>query len=78
MQAVSWLPITPIGSVSLPYWMGLWLGIFPTWETICGQSAAALFVIGSYFLAEHQQKQRIRRRGRNMGAALTQQTANHP
>ena len=65
MQAVGWLPITPVGSVSLPYWMGLWLGLFPTWETLCGQGAAALFVIGSYYLAEYQQKQRVRSRGQN-------------
>lgn len=65
MQAVGWLSITPIGSISLPYWMGLWLGIFPTWETISGQSAAAVFVIGSYFLAEYQQKQSIRRKWQN-------------
>ncbi len=60
MQAVGWLPISPVGSLSLPYWMGLWLGVFPTWETICGQGAAAAFVIGSYYLAEYQQKRRVR------------------
>ena len=75
MQAVSWLPITPVSSVSLPYWMGLWLGIFPTWETICGQGAAALFVIGSYYLAEYQQKQRVRSSGQNRGTILCEQTA---
>ena len=74
MQAVSWLPITPVGSVSLPYWMGLWLGLFPTWETICGQGVAALFVIGSYYLAEYQQKQRVRSSGQNKGAVLSEQT----
>ena len=74
MQAVGWLPISPVGSLSLPYWMGLWLGIFPTWETICGQSAAALFVTGSYFLAEHQQTQRVRRRERNRATVMTEPT----
>ena len=74
MQAVSWLPITPVGSVSLPYWMGLWLGLFPTWETICGQGVAALFVIGSYYLAEYQQKQRVGSSGQNKGAVLSEQT----
>ena len=74
MQAVSWLPITPVSSVSLPYWMGLWLGLFPTWETICGQGVAALFVIGSYYLAEYQQKQRVGSSGQNKGAVLSEQT----
>lgn len=75
MQAVGWLPITPAGSASLPYWMGLWLGVYPTWETICGQSAAALFVIGSYYLAEFQQKRRVRQLARGQGTVLAEQSA---
>ena len=74
MQAVGWLSISPVGSLSLPYWMGLWLGIFPTWETICGQGAAAIFVIGSYYLAEFQQKQRIRSVAQEQTAVLKEQT----
>ncbi len=74
MQAVGWLRITPVGSLSLPYWMGLWLGTFPTWETICGQSAAAVFVIGSYYLAEFQQKQRARGHVKDQSAVLKEQT----
>lgn len=75
MQAVGWLPISPVGSISLPYWMGLWLGIFPTWETICGQGAAAVFVIGSYYLAEFQQKERVRGVPQKQTAVLKEQTA---
>jgi high-affinity iron transporter len=51
MQGVGWLPITPV-DIDVPYWMGLWLGIFPTVETIAAQIAAFVFVIGSYVLAE--------------------------
>jgi high-affinity iron transporter len=58
MQGVGWLPITPV-DLDVPYWMGLWLGIFPTVETIAAQIAAFIFVIGSYVLAE-----RLRTRGR--------------
>ena len=58
LQGVGWLPITPL-DIDPPYWMGLWLGIFPTVETIVAQIAAAVFVVGSYVLAE-----RIRTRGR--------------
>jgi hypothetical protein len=50
--------ITPV-DIDPPYWTGLWLGIFPTVETIGAQIAAALFVVGSYVLAE-----RLRTRGR--------------
>lgn len=56
MQAVSWMSITPLRGVELPYWMGLWFGVFPTWETLGGQAAAAVFVIGSYLLAERSRK----------------------
>jgi high-affinity iron transporter len=64
MQGVGWLPITPI-DIDVPYWMGLWLGIFPTVETIVAQVAAFAFVIGSYVLAE-----RMRGRGRRATAPL--------
>jgi high-affinity iron transporter len=57
MQGVGWLPITPL-DVELPLWMGTWLGIFPSWQTIGAQLGALVFVVGSYLVAE-----RIRKRG---------------
>ena len=36
----------------VPYWAGIWLGVFPTVETVVAQVAAAAFVVGSYLLAE--------------------------
>lgn len=62
MQGVGWIPITPI-DFEPPYWAGLWLGIFPTVETIAAQAGAAVFVVGSYVLAE-----RLRTRGRRRAA----------
>lgn len=56
MQIVGWMPISPIRGLDIPYWMGLWFGLFPTWECMIGQAAAALFVIGSYYLAEYTHK----------------------
>lgn len=56
MQVVGWMPIHPIQQVSIPYWWGVWFGIYPTWEGLALQFAAAGFVIGSYFLAERSQK----------------------
>ena len=61
LQGVGWLPITPV-DVDVPYWMGLWLGVFPTVETLVAQVASVVFVIGSYLLAE-----RLRSRGRRQG-----------
>jgi high-affinity iron transporter len=61
MQGTGWVPITPI-DLELPYWPGLWLGIYPTIETIGAQIAAAIFVIGSYFLAQEMKVKGPRRR----------------
>lgn len=55
LQIVGWLPIHPIRWLALPYWTGLWFGVFATWEGIGLQFAAGTFVIGSYFLAERMQ-----------------------
>ena len=37
MQGVGWLPITPV-EVEFPLWMGTWLGVFPTVETLVAQA----------------------------------------
>jgi high-affinity iron transporter len=55
LQGVGWLPITPIDA-DLPYWTGIWLGVFPTVETIVAQAVAVCFVVGSYLLAERLRK----------------------
>jgi high-affinity iron transporter len=60
LQGVGWLPITPL-DVEFPLWMGTWLGVFPTVETLVAQAAAFVFVVGSYFLAEYVRKRRLRR-----------------
>jgi high-affinity iron transporter len=58
MQLVGWLPIHPIGTLVLPLWMGLWFGLYATWEGVIAQLAAAAFVIGSYVLAERSKRGR--------------------
>ncbi len=58
MQKVGWLPVTPIEGLELPYWAGLWLGVFPTWQGLIAQTAAAVFVVGSYVAAEGVRKRR--------------------
>ena len=59
LQGVGWMPITPI-DIDPPFWTGLWLGFFPTVETVVAQFASILFVIGSYFAAERIKKRRRR------------------
>jgi high-affinity iron transporter len=60
LQVIGRLPIHPIRWLNLPYWTGFWFGVYPTWEGIGLQAAAAIFVIGSYYLAEylHRREQR--------------------
>ena len=58
MQKVGWVAVTPIEGLELPYWMGLWLGVFPTWQGVLAQAAAVVFVLGSYFGAEALRKRK--------------------
>jgi high-affinity iron transporter len=59
LQVVGWLPIHVIQALDVPYWLGTWFGIYPTWEGLSFQFAAMAFVIGSYYLAEGLRKRRI-------------------
>jgi high-affinity iron transporter len=77
MQGTGWLPITPL-DVTLPYWAGLWVGVYPTVETIGAQIAAMVFVIGSYFLAQEIKVKRPRRRAKAAVAAREPISAPNP
>jgi high-affinity iron transporter len=67
LQKVGWVPVTPVEGLELPYWAGLWLGVYPTWEGLVAQAAALAFVIGSYVAAETV---RNRRRARILAAPI--------
>ena len=56
MQLAHWIPTTPIPRLTdkMPAWMGLWFSVFPTVQTLFAQAAAALLVIGSYFMARRR------------------------
>jgi high-affinity iron transporter len=60
LQGVGWVSITPV-DIDIPLWMGTWLGVFPTVETLGAQVGAFAFVIGSYFLAEFVRTRNVRR-----------------
>ena len=62
LQLAGWLPTTPIG-VDFPGFVGLWLAVFPTVETIAAQLVAAALVVGSYLVAEHVRVRRPLGRG---------------
>jgi high-affinity iron transporter len=61
-QDLGWLPSheTPF---TLPEWMGSWFEMYSTWETLGVQLLAALFVVGSYWLAKEVRVNRPRRAG---------------
>ena len=59
LQVVGWLPIHIMQGLDLPYWLGTWFGLYPTWEGLIFQVLAMTFVIGSYYLAEGMRKNRL-------------------
>ena len=61
MQGTGWLPITPL-DWEIPSSLGLWLGVFPSVETLLAQVAAIVFVIGSYALATELKVRRPQRK----------------
>jgi high-affinity iron transporter len=76
MQLAGWVPTTNVG-IGIPGWMGTWLALFPTAETLAAQAFAALFVVGSYFAAEYLKVRRPRKQGERpaRAAALPPQAA---
>ncbi len=43
-QTVGWLPVHPIPGLELPTWLGVWLGVYPTWEGLLIPFAAFGYV----------------------------------
>jgi high-affinity iron transporter len=50
MQLAHWVATTTLPGLApvIPAWMGTWLSVFPTVETLVAQAAAAALVLGSY------------------------------
>ena len=71
MQGTGWLPIHPL-DWDIPASLGLWMGVFPSVETLLAQAAAIVFVIGSYVVATQVKVKRPQRR------AARQQPAGAP
>jgi high-affinity iron transporter len=61
-QDLGWLPRHPT-PFEVPGWMGSWFEMYSSWETLGAQVLAAVFVIGSYYLAEWMKVRRPRQRG---------------
>ena len=71
MQLAHWISTTDISWLAnaVPTWMGMWFGVFPTYETIVAQLLAAILVVGSYYAATH-----VRRRVRADSSDLANAT----
>jgi high-affinity iron transporter len=59
-QVVGWLPIHIVQGLNIPYWLGTWFGIYPTWEGFGLQLASSIFVVGSYYLAEGLRRNKLK------------------
>src|SRR5216110_124433 len=55
MQLAHWISTTEISSVKkyMPPWMGLWLAVFPTVETIIAQLIAGVLAVGYFYAARY-------------------------
>jgi high-affinity iron transporter len=74
-QDLGWIPRHPT-PFTVPQWMGAWFELYSTWETLAAQLLAALFVVGSYVVAEELKVRRPRRAG--VRPAVRAQTAPEP
>jgi high-affinity iron transporter len=61
-----------IQGLEIPYWLGTWFGVYPTWEGLGLQLAAVTFVIGSYYLAEGLRKHRLYSPKRGVAKSITE------
>ncbi|TAN22819.1 MAG: iron permease [Acidobacteria bacterium] len=61
MQLAHWVSTTTIPWLEgrIPGWMGLWLSVFPTVESLLAQVVAAGAVIGSYFVANRRRPRAV-------------------
>ncbi len=50
MQQANWISTTTL-AIHMPDWLNTWFAVFPTAESLLSQVGAAVFVVGSYFLA---------------------------
>jgi high-affinity iron transporter len=61
VQAAGWLGITPV-HVDVPAWSELWLGIYPSAQTLIAQLVAAVAIVLTAVLSERLRTRRLRRR----------------
>lgn len=73
-QELGWIPRHDL-PFTVPTWVGAWFEVYGTYETVGIQLMAALFVIGSYHLAEYLKVRRPQARGEQPAVRATQAPA---
>ena len=51
-QTVGWLSVHPVPGLELPAWMGIWLGLYPTWEGLLIPFGTFAYVGGMWLLVK--------------------------
>lgn len=60
-QTVGWLSVHPVPGLELPAWMGVWLGLYPTWEGILIPFGTFAYVGGMWLLVKVSARRAQRR-----------------
>ena len=55
-QTVGWLSVHPVSGLELPAWMGVWLGLYPTWEGLLIPFGTFAYVGGMWLLVKFNAK----------------------
>ena len=61
-QTVGWMPVHRLTDSSWPLWMGNWLGLYNTWESLLAQGVTVLTVIGTWRVARWRAKRKASKR----------------
>ncbi len=69
MQTVGWLPVHKIVSYSWPAWVGQWLGIYNSWETIGAQVGGSIVVLGTWQVSRWRSRRAATKRGAEIAEA---------
>jgi high-affinity iron transporter len=62
MQTVGWLPVTRLTEGSWPAWMGTWLGLHNTQQSILAQVLICMIVLGTWRVARWKAKRKYNHR----------------
>jgi high-affinity iron transporter len=47
-QTVGWLPVHPLPGLNMPNWVGVWFGLYPSWEGLLIPPLALVYVGGAW------------------------------